>query len=135
MYAIKIALFAAGLLTLGLSASAQDRLAEVSPRVLPAPPPQSTVTLAQETGCNSTSFMSRRCHMVFVKGCRDRKQPADECERTSGYCHSCTDQYVRCKGSPERRKSGQGCAVCNQEYGACISDMVRQYGGKLVGVE
>ena len=77
--------------------------------------------------CSSTSSLSRRCHFTFGQACKARKESPEHCTRMSGYCHSCTDQYVACRSSHK----GKGCASCNTAYDACIGTMVKTYGGKL----
>ncbi len=77
--------------------------------------------------CSSTSSLSRRCHFTFNRECTARKESPDHCKRMMGYCHSCTDQYVACKKAANRKN----CASCNAAYSACISTMVKTYGGTL----
>jgi hypothetical protein len=86
-----------------------------------------SITAAEETACNSVSFMSRRCTMVFAKACADSGRSAETCQTMRGYCHACTDQYVRCKIEVLAAKSNSRCAPCNEAYGACLRAMRAAY--------
>jgi hypothetical protein len=86
-----------------------------------------SITAAEEVHCNSVSFMSRRCTMVFSKECVKKGQSAETCQTMRGYCHACTDQYVRCKTEVLAAKANNRCAPCNEAYGACLRTMRAAY--------
>lgn len=82
---------------------------------------------AEDTSCNNASFMSRRCNLVFAKACAEKGQSEERCRQMRGYCHACTDQYLRCKSSARAGKSNSRCAPCNEAYDACLVTMKAYY--------